>query len=75
MRTAGRAEAAGSACLLLFNAGARALDFALPAGRWRVLMDSASPDAPAHEIGGGASVPARAVWLAVAPAGGAPTRT
>jgi glycogen debranching enzyme GlgX len=38
-------DAGDEACLLLFNAHAHDVAFALPPGTWRVLLDSATPDA------------------------------
>ena len=53
-------------CLLLVNPEPQTVVFALPPGRWRLLLDSADPAAQADELSGAASVPARAVWLALA---------
>lgn len=59
-------DPAGAACLLLFNPLAQPVDFALPAGRWRTLFDSAGEAAAANETSetsGSAAVPAHAVLL------------
>ena len=53
-------------CLLLFNAQAQPLDFVLPDGRWRVLLNSAGPALPLHEPDGSMVVPAHAVLMLVA---------
>jgi len=67
------ADAGKETCLLLINAEAHTIDFVLPAGAWRMLIDSANPALPecAVRAGVGASikVPARAVVLLVAAPG------
>ncbi|MES2933638.1 MAG: glycogen debranching protein GlgX [Pseudomonadota bacterium] len=60
-----RLQGSKEAALLLINAQAQEADFVLPAGRWRVILDSANPDAAAHEIRAQTVVPARALWLAM----------
>ncbi len=57
--------AGGHACLLLVNPEPHAIAFTLPPGRWRLLLDSAAPQAPARELAGTATVDERAVWLAL----------
>jgi len=52
-------------CLLLLNASAEDVMFTLPQGRWQVLLDSGNPDAADFSIEGEASLPARAIRLAV----------
>jgi glycogen operon protein len=56
-------EAGGETCLLLVNAQAQAVDFVLPQGTWRVLVDSADPAAKPYDVEGGTAVPAHAVVL------------
>ncbi|WP_179404288.1 glycogen debranching protein GlgX [Burkholderia guangdongensis] len=63
IRVAGPADA--HACVLLFNAHAHDVVFALPPGAWRVMLDSAEPDTREHDAAGTATVPARGVVLAV----------
>ena len=60
------ADPGGGSCLLLVNAEAQAVDFMLPAGLWRVLLDSASPALPPQDVSVGMVVPARALLLMVA---------
>ena len=55
----------GHSCLLLINAEAQASSFALPAGAWDLLLDSSEPEAPARLLEARATIPARAVLLAV----------
>jgi glycogen debranching enzyme GlgX len=50
-------------CLRLVNAQPQAVDFTLPAGRWRVLVNSAFPEMPLHDVGDAIQVPAHAVSL------------
>jgi glycogen operon protein len=57
--------AGGETCLLLVNAQAQAVDFVLPRGTWRVLIDSADPAVRPHDVTGGTAVPAHAVVLLV----------
>jgi glycogen operon protein len=57
--------AGGETCLLLVNGEAQAVDFVLPAGAWRVLIDSADPEAKPHEVKGNKAVPAHAAVLLV----------
>jgi glycogen operon protein len=59
--------AAGEACLLLVNAEAQATTFALPAGRWRILVDSADAASAPRDAGVAVAVPAHAVVLLAAP--------
>lgn len=59
-------HAVGESCLLLLNAEAQAVDFVLPAGRWNMVMNSASPALSPHEVSHSTTVPARALLLAVA---------
>ena len=58
-------EVGAETCLLLVNAHTQAVDFVLPDGSWRVLVDSADPAAEPHEIKGSAAVPAHAAVLLV----------
>jgi len=55
-------------CLLLFNAGTAAHDFALPGGAWQVVLDSsyANGQTPVQGIAESVSVPAHSVIVAVA---------
>jgi glycogen operon protein len=57
----------GTALLLLANPSALELPFQLPAGEWRVLLDS-SASAPAQTLQSGLAVPARSLLLASAAA-------
>jgi glycogen debranching enzyme GlgX len=62
-------DPAGEACLLLFNALAQPVDFALPEGKWQAVFDSAGDAAPLHETPettGSLVVPAHAVVLLAA---------
>jgi glycogen operon protein len=59
------ADASDEACLLLVNAQAQAIDFALPQGAWRVLLDSADPAVQPHDVKDGIALPAHAVVLLV----------
>ncbi len=62
----GRPGRAQGPLLLLFNAGDRDTEFALPAGRWQLLLDSTSPDGTAAQPATAApsfSLPARCVCL------------
>jgi glycogen operon protein len=59
-------DPAGEACLLLFNALAQPVEFALPAGGWQAVFDSAGDAAPLDETGGCMVVPAHAVVLLAA---------
>jgi glycogen debranching enzyme GlgX len=59
---------AGETCLLLFNALAQPVDFALPDGEWQAVFDSAGDAAPLNETNGSMVVPAHAVVLLVAAA-------
>ncbi|HEX8786162.1 MAG TPA: glycogen debranching protein GlgX [Telluria sp.] len=58
-------KAGGESCLLLVNAQAQAVDFVLPRGAWRVMVDSADPAAPSLDVKGSMAVPANAVVLLV----------
>jgi glycogen operon protein len=50
--------------LLICNAAARPLDVALPAGRWRCVLDSADPSAPERQtVGATIEAPAKSVLL------------
>jgi glycogen operon protein len=60
-------QAGDETCLLLVNAEPQAVDFALPAGTWRALMNSAVPDLPPHEASVRVEVPAHAVLLLAMP--------
>lgn len=61
-------QAGDDTCLLLVNAQAQAVEFTLPPGTWRVLMNSAFPELPPHDAGGGdVEVPAHAVLLLTLP--------
>ena len=71
------ADAAEETCLLLLNAEAQSVDFALPAGSWRMLLDTASPAVQAgqareqeqiqvQDLRASTLVPARSVVLLVA---------
>jgi glycogen debranching enzyme GlgX len=50
-------------CLLLINASAQLVPFVLPHGRWSVLLDSANPSVPPHEISSDTILSAHALWL------------
>ena len=63
------ADAATEPCLLLINAEAQTVDFVLPAGAWRMLIDSANPTLPEGDAFASARVAARAVVLLVAAPG------
>jgi glycogen operon protein len=63
----GQAQAGDETCLLLVNAEPQALDFTLPAGTWRALLNSAHPELPQHEVSGNLEVPAHAVVLLALP--------
>jgi glycogen debranching enzyme GlgX len=52
-------------CLLLINAEVQSVDFVLPAGSWRVLVDTADPGLPERDVNAGVKVPAHAVVLLV----------
>jgi glycogen debranching enzyme GlgX len=56
-------QAGDETCLLLVNAQPQAVDFTLPAGTWRALVDSADPASAPHDAGGAVAVPAHAVLL------------
>jgi glycogen operon protein len=58
-------DGGGETCLLLVNAQAQAVDFVLPQGPWRVLIDSADPAVRPHDVTGATAVPAHAVVLLV----------
>ena len=58
-------DPAGETCLLLFNPLAQPVAFALPAGRWQAVFDSAGDAAPLHAANGSMVVPAHAVVLLV----------
>ena len=60
------ANAQDDSCLLLINAEAQAVDFVLPAGVWRMLLNTADPALQACDAGASATVPARALVLLVA---------
>jgi glycogen operon protein len=66
------ADPARETCLLLFNAHPQPLEFVLPDGRWRTLLNSADPALPSDDvkadIRGRMVVPAHAVCMLVAPA-------
>ncbi|RQR24501.1 glycogen debranching enzyme GlgX [Burkholderia sp. Bp9143] len=53
----------GDPCLLLVNAAAEPVEFGLPPGTWRALLDSAEPAAPPRTLYGRVVVPAHAVLL------------
>jgi glycogen operon protein len=53
-------------CLLLVNAETKAVDFTLPPGTWRALMNSAFPAVPPRDVSGSVEVPEHAVLLLVA---------
>jgi glycogen operon protein len=57
--------AGGETCLLLVNAHTQAVDFVLPEGTWRLLIDSADPTAQPHDVKGSTAVPAHAAVLLV----------
>jgi len=59
------ADAGKETCLLLINAEAQAVDFVLPAGTWRMVINTANPALPERDVGAGLRVPARAVVLLV----------
>jgi glycogen debranching enzyme GlgX len=63
MSADGAAGAGGEPCLLLVNAERQPVNFKLPEGRWRVLLDSAAYEAPPQEAGADVDVPAHAVML------------
>ena len=50
-------------CLILINASAQTVTFTLPAGRWRMLLDSANPSARLREPSGNLTMPSHALWL------------
>ena len=50
-------------CLLLINPQAQPVDFILPTGLWKILLDSANPLLPQYDIGTRIPVPARAIIL------------
>ena len=54
----------GETCLLLCNGDGDDCDFTLPHGRWRLLLDSVTPDAPARVVQGAIRLPGHAVFLA-----------
>nr|WP_082664932.1 glycogen debranching protein GlgX [Burkholderia ambifaria] len=53
----------GDSCLLLVNAAAEPVEFRLPPGAWRALLNSAEPAAPPRTFDGCVAVPAHAVLL------------
>ena len=55
----------GHDCLLLVNPEPHCVPFALPPGRWRLLLNSAAPQANEHALSGYATMDERAVWLAL----------
>ena len=57
------ADVDDASCLLLVNAQAHAVAFALPAGAWRLLMNTALPELPPHDAGGSVDLPAHAIVL------------
>jgi glycogen operon protein len=60
-------QAGDETCLLLVNAEPQAVDFTLPPGTWRVLMNSAFPDLPPRGASANVEVPAHAVLLLAMP--------
>jgi glycogen operon protein len=58
-------ESGGEICLVLVNAQAQAVEFVLPRGAWRLLIDSANPVAPPNNVEGSTTVPAHAIMLLV----------
>ncbi|QJE01551.1 glycogen debranching protein GlgX [Massilia forsythiae] len=60
------ARPGGETCLLLVNAENQAAAVTLPAGAWRVVMDSAFPDRAPRDADGTLEVPAHAVLLLLA---------
>ena len=52
-------------CLLLVNASAQPVNFKLPHGRWRVVLDSGNPTAERLKMTGETTLPPRTLWLAV----------
>lgn len=55
-------------CLLLFNARAHAVDFTLPRGTWRVLLDSTDPGIEPYPAEVRLTMPAHGVLMAVSSA-------
>ena len=55
----------GETCLILLNAEAQDIDFALPEGTWRIVLDSADPQAEERDISHTVRLPMRSVWLAI----------
>jgi glycogen operon protein len=60
-------QAGDETCLLLVNAEPQAVDFTLPPGTWRALMNSAFPDLPPHAASAKVEVPAHALLLLAMP--------
>jgi glycogen operon protein len=58
-------DAGKETCLLLINAEARAVEFVVPAGTWREVLNTAAPGSPERDIVAISPVPARAVVLLV----------
>jgi len=67
MSAQARERAGDETCLLLVNAQPQAVDFTLPAGGWRTLLNSAFPELPPHAAGATVEVPAHALLLLVLP--------
>ena len=56
-------QAGAETCLLLVNARAQDVEFTLPPGAWRMLVNSADPGQPERDAGARVALPARAVLL------------
>ncbi|WGY73531.1 glycogen debranching protein GlgX [Burkholderia cepacia] len=65
IRFSGALASGEGGCLLLFNAHAHDIEFKVPSGAWRVVLNSAEPDAPPETIRVRLAVPARGVLMAV----------